>query len=168
LTDDSGTVLVLLAVTCPVLTLMFAGVCEFGRYLVMREQTQTAADAAALAGAVSGVHRWVKIDVTTNRGKETVCDEESCWCEPCGEVTIHDTVGDERRLIDEGMWRDFCAPPCDCGGDNCWFQIKDRWVTYDIPSGAPWGTDPAEIQEAEGTPPGGRWRFSSSTGPSAV
>ncbi|WP_027718971.1 TadE/TadG family type IV pilus assembly protein [Desulfovirgula thermocuniculi] len=146
--DESGAVLVLMAAVCVALTLLFAGVCEFGRFLLVREQTQTAADAAALAAATSGVHRWVKIDVVTDRGEEEHCDEDSCWCSSCGTVRIAGIVGDERRLIDEDGWRDFCVPPCSCGGDDCWFEIDDRWVTYDITSGV-WGTDWAQISRLE-------------------
>ncbi|MCL6558068.1 MAG: hypothetical protein K6U74_04550 [Firmicutes bacterium] len=54
---------------------------------------------------------------------------------------MSNVTGDERQLIDENGWRDFCAPECSCGGGNCWFEIKDRWVTYDITSWQ-WGTDP--------------------------
>jgi len=37
--------------------------------MIVREQLQTAADSAALAGAGSGTHRQVKINVTTDRGE---------------------------------------------------------------------------------------------------
>ncbi|WP_081328475.1 pilus assembly protein TadG-related protein [Neomoorella thermoacetica] len=146
--DESGAIFILTAAVVVMLTLLFAGVAEFGRALIIREQTQTASDAAALAAATSGVHRWVKIDVVTDRGQEEHCSKDTCWCSSCGTVTISGIVGDERRLIDEGGWRDFCAPPCSCGGGSCWFNVDDRWVTYDITSGV-WGTDPAQIAKVE-------------------
>lgn len=60
---------------------------------------------------------------------------------------MRNIVGDERRLIDEQGWRDFCVPPCDCGGEDCWFHIKDRWVSYDITSRI-WGVqDPRQLRE---------------------
>jgi Flp pilus assembly protein TadG len=67
--NEDGTVLVLMTVLILVFTLLFVGLAEFGKWLIVKEQTQTAADAAALAASSSGVHRWVKIDVVTDRGK---------------------------------------------------------------------------------------------------
>jgi|GEM_PF-3071924 len=119
-----------MAAICVALSLLFAGICEFGRFLLLREQAQTAADAAALAGAVSGVKRWVNITVFSDRGDSWECDEFSCWCESCG-VVEHSVTGGERELLDEEGWRDYCEPPCSCGGGGCWYVINDRWVTYD-------------------------------------
>lgn len=128
--NESGAVLVVMAAVCVALSLLFAGICEFGRFLLMREQTQTAADAAALAGAVSGVKRWVNITVFTDRGDRLKCNKFGCWCESCG-VVGHTVTGRERKLLDEEGWRDYCEPPCSCGGGSCWYVINDRWVTYD-------------------------------------
>lgn len=132
-TNEQGTILPIMAVLVVVLTLLFAGLAEFGRYLILREQTQTASDAAALAASYSNVRRKVKIDVITDRGEREVCDcDESgctCWCEGCGTVTKHVT-GYEKDLIDNEGWRAYCVPPCSCGGGSCWYEIKDRWVEY--------------------------------------
>lgn len=111
-------------------TLLFAGLAEFGRVLIAREQARTAADAASLAASYSDVMRWVNVDIKTDRGEKVVCDEFGCWCESCGTVTVNRT-GLERDLIDRGGWRDYCAPPCSCSDTvDCWYEIKDRWVEY--------------------------------------
>lgn len=146
--NERGAILVMMTIAVLVFTLLFACMVELGRYLIVREQLQTAADAASLAASTSGVHRWVKINVTTDRGQVERCNKDTCWCSPCGTMTIRNIVGDERRLIDEGGWQDFCVPPCDCGGGDCWFTLSDRWVTYDITSSV-WGADPGEIIQIE-------------------
>lgn len=111
-------------------TLLFAGLAEFGRVLIAREQARTAADAASLAASYSDVMRWVNVDIKTDRGEKVVCDEFGCWCESCGTVTVNKT-GLERDLIDRRGWRDYCAPPCSCSDTvDCWYEIKDRWVEY--------------------------------------
>jgi len=129
--DDRGSILIILAVVVLVLVLLFAGLMEYGRYLILREQTQTATDAAALAAAISGVERWVKISVYTDRGDGLVCDETGCWCSPCG-IVKETVVGKERELIDEGGWERYTHPEleCSCGGLRTWYVIEDRWVKY--------------------------------------
>lgn len=152
LKDESGAVLVIMAVFVVIMTLLFAGLAEFGRYLILKEQLQTAGDAAALAGMISGGRRYVEIEVTTDPGEKwesdtdcwTECDEEgNChtvcdtdwWCEECGDTTTRTVVGEERKLIDAGGWRDYCIPPCgDCGGYSCDYELIDRWVEYEDPS----------------------------------
>ena len=133
LTDNRGTILVMTAFLVIVLAVLFAGVVEFGRFLILKEKTQTASDAAAVAASSSAVEKWVKINVSTDRGDETVCvcDDTGCdcWCEWCG-ITSRTVTGTERELIDHGGWRDYCVPFCDCTDGDCWFEIKDRWVTY--------------------------------------
>jgi hypothetical protein len=123
-----------MAVLVIVLTLLFAGLVEFGRFLILKEQTQTASDAAALAASYSGVKKWVNIDVITDRGNKTVycCDEDGCYpcgCEPCG-IRTENVTGLEKDLINGGEWEDYCVPPCSCGGGSCWYVIKKRWVEY--------------------------------------
>lgn len=113
-----------------VMIILTVGIVEFGRVMMVRNQLQNAGDAAALAaaGGDENVTKWVKVVVTTDRGRQTVCDDESCWCTGCGSVSINVT-GLESELLDDGQWQDFCVPPCDCGGDECTIQIADRWVT---------------------------------------
>lgn len=69
--DQRGAILVIMAACVLFFTLLFAGVVEFGRYLIAREQLQTAADAAALASVVAdaAVERQVEIQVATDRGE---------------------------------------------------------------------------------------------------
>lgn len=129
LTDERGAMLVLMAVVVVVMSILFAATAEFGRYLIAREQAQTAADAASLASALSGVKRWVRVDVTTDRGEEEYCDEFGCWCDSCGTHTVS-VVGEEAKLVEDGGWMNYCVPECSCGGGDCWFTIRDRWVTY--------------------------------------
>lgn len=150
--DQRGAILVIMTAAVLLFTLLFAGLAEYGRVLIVREQLQTAADAASLGASISGVHRWVRITVTTDRGEEEHCTSDgnggtTCTCDPCGETSVT-VVGDERRLLDEGGWRDFVMPYCSCGGGDEWFEIRDRWVTYDVTS-ASWGTDPGEIDRIE-------------------
>lgn len=134
LTNERGTILLVMAVLVLILTIFFAGLAEFGRFLILREQTQTASDAAALAASYSGVKKWVNIDVVTDRGEAVVCatDEDGttiCWCEPCGIERVS-VSGLERDLIDGGGWRNYIRPPCSCGGGDSWYEIKERWVEY--------------------------------------
>ncbi|MCK9314278.1 MAG: pilus assembly protein TadG-related protein [Methanocorpusculum sp.] len=124
---------------------------EVGRVMIVREQLQTAADSAALAGAGSGTHRQVKINVTTDRGKfQPPCDpEEGCPpCEECGWQTISGIIGNEADLIDKGEWRDFCVEPCKCDGGDCWFEIEERELMYDTHSMG-WGTTTQELDKVE-------------------
>ena len=72
LTDDRGTILVMTAFLVIVLALLFAGIVEFGRFLILKEKTQTASDAAAVASSSSAIEKWVKINVKTDRGNKTV------------------------------------------------------------------------------------------------
>lgn len=145
LKDESGAILVIMAFFVVIMTLLFAGLAEFGRYLVLKEQLQTAGDAAALAGIIAGGKRHVKIEVTSDPGltwrSERDCYTDSnnithChthhWCESCGEVSTQTVVGEERDLIDNGGWSDYCKPPCgDCGGYSCDYKLIDRWVEYE-------------------------------------
>lgn len=110
---------------------------EVGRTMIVREQLQTASDSAALAAANSGTHRFVRLEVTTDMGSEEHCggDPETCTCVECPTVTVPVPPGDEKELIDEEGWKDYCVDPCDCGGGDCYFTIKDRWVQYDITAG---------------------------------
>lgn len=143
--DERGAVLALTAVAAFVLVLLFAGLAEFGRWLILREQLQTAADAAALAASYSGAERWVNIDVKTERGERIECDEFGCWCEGCG-VSVRNVTGKERDLLDGrpsartirdsddipgSGWDHYCRTPCSCSDEAfCWYEVKKRWVKY--------------------------------------
>ena len=135
LNSEKGDILILSLFLILTLTILFAGMIEFGRVMLVKEQLQTAADSAALAAAGSGTHRQVKINVVTDRGYKNVpCnDDEDCPppCEECGTVTRSGIVGDEKDLLDNGDWRDYCVEPCDCGGGDCWYEIVDRDLMYD-------------------------------------
>lgn len=128
-TNEQGTIFPIMAVFVVVLALLFAGLAEFGRFLILKEQTQTASDAAALAASYSNAKRKVNVDVITDRGDKVVCDKDGCWCEGCGTVT-RNVTGYEKDLIDGGGWQAYCLPPCSCGGGSCWYVIRDRWVEY--------------------------------------
>lgn len=150
LKDQRGNILILGVFLILVISMLFAGMVEFGRVMMVREQLQTAADSAALAGAGSGTHRYVKINVVTDRGLyQPACSKDRCPpCSSCGTVRISGIVGNEVDLIDKGGWRDFIVPPCDCGGDDAWFELVDRKLMYDTHSMG-WGANPQEIDNAE-------------------
>lgn len=154
LKNQQGNILLLGVFIMIVIAALFAGMVEVGRVMIVREQLQTAADSAALAGAGSGTHRQVKINVTTDRGKlQPPCsgdEDDDCPppCEDCGEQTISGIIGNEADLIDKGEWRDFCVEPCDCGGGDCWFEVVERELMYDTYSMG-WGTTTQELNKAE-------------------
>ena len=150
LKDQRGNILILGVFLILVISILFAGTVEFGRIMIVREQLQTAADSAALAGAGSGTHRYVKINVITDRGQYTSCCGKDCspCCHGCSTVRINGIVGNEKELIDQDGWRSFCVPPCDCGGDDCWFELVNRDLMYDTHSMG-WGTNVSEINNAE-------------------
>lgn len=149
--NQQGNILILGLFSIIIIFILFFGMVEFGRLMIMREQLQTAADSAALAGAGSGTHRYVKINVITDRGQKVVCGKEDCWCSGCSTIRIRNIVGNEKNLIDEGDWQNFCVPECDCGGGDCWFELVDRDMMYDthsVSTAEGWGTDPREIKNA--------------------
>lgn len=132
--DERGTVLILTVFLVILFMVLTVGVVEYGKYRIYNEKMQTAADAASVAAATSEVHRWVRIEVFTDRGSRTKCDKDSCWCEDCGITSRITPWMEEKYLIEGGDWEMFCYPPCDCGGGDCWFEVVDRKVTYDITS----------------------------------
>ncbi len=148
LKSEDGTVLVIAVFLIMLFAILFAGIVQLGIYLLARDQLQTAADAAALAGASSGTHRYVKINVITDRGQRTVCNKDECWCSGCNTISINNIPGDEKTLIDEGGWKDFCVPECDCGGGDCWFELVDRNMMYDTHSMG-WGVSKTTIDNTE-------------------
>ncbi|MGB9849109.1 MAG: TadE/TadG family type IV pilus assembly protein [Moorellaceae bacterium] len=133
--SQRGAILAVTAIAVVMLAVTVLAIVDFGRVMILREQAQTAADAASLAASLSGVMRMVKVNVYTDRGEKVVCSCDdsgcSCWCEGCG-ITVHTVTGLERDLIDNDGWTMYCDPPCSCSQSvECWFDITDRWVVYD-------------------------------------
>jgi len=137
--NERGTVLVMTVFMVILFMILTMGLVEFGRMMIYREKLQTAADAASLAGATTEVHRWVQLKVTTDRGQRTHCyscgnGDTCCKCVNCGTVSRTTPWMEEKDLIENGDWTNFCYPPCDCGGGDCRFKVLARKVTYDITS----------------------------------
>lgn len=135
LTNERGNILIIFASVMIVIFVLFAGMVDFGRYLIIREKMQTAADAAALASSTSEVKRMVNITVTTDRGNAHHCNKYRCWCSGCGTVE-HTVEGEEVQLIDNEGWRVYIAPYCSCGGGSANYVINKRWVVYDNKTGS--------------------------------
>lgn len=156
LKNQDGNILIMAVFLILFICVLFAGLVEFGRVMIVREQLQTAADAAALAAAGSGTHRYVTINVITDLGPERICEEGDdgksyCWCQDCGTVPPIKIVGDEVDLLDKGGWKQFCVPKCGgCDGSrgDCWYQLVDRELMYDTHSMS-WGTDAENINDIE-------------------
>lgn len=137
--DEKGTVLVLTVFLVVLFMILTMGLVEFGRMMVYNEKLQTATDAGALAAATSEVHRWVQLEVITDRGSRSTChscgDGDCCpACDDCGTVSRTTPFLEEKDLIENGEWKNWCYPECDCGGGHCTFKVIDRKVTYDITS----------------------------------
>lgn len=67
--SENGNILLITAALLLVLILSFAALTEYGRYFLLREKTQTAADAAALAAGMAGTTRWIEFDVHFDYGR---------------------------------------------------------------------------------------------------
>jgi len=107
--DERGSILIITAAACLIFTFLFMGIVEFGRWLLVKEQAQTAADAAALAGAVSGIRSIVTLQIDDAiKGKFTV-------------------TGNERSLIGQGDWTKYCYA---CGVFPCSYKVIDRRIEY--------------------------------------
>lgn len=154
LNNERGTIIVIMVFVVMLLAILFAGMVQLGIFLLARDQVQTAADAAALAAAGSGTHRFVQINVVTDRGVEKVCttDEDgntTCECVECGEARIEGIVGNEADLLDKGGWRKFCVPRCGgCDSGDCWYELVRRDIMYDTHSMG-WGTSAENIAKVE-------------------
>lgn len=133
LRNERGSVLVITAFMVVVLTLLFAGMVELGRVMIIRERTQTAADAAALASALSEVKRKVKVEVTTSSRGRLVrkCNQDHCWT-VCRSIpdSIKTAVGREEPLIENEGWKAY-EDPGECGANIVSYRLLDRWVEYD-------------------------------------
>ena len=133
LRNERGNILILSVFLILFIMILVAGMAEFGRVMIVREQLQTAADAASLSAAASGTHRQVEIKVITDRGSRLICDKDgNCSCSRCGTVTRGPFKGDETDLIDQGGWSDYCVETCSgCPGSDCWFELVSRDLMYD-------------------------------------
>ena len=77
--NEKGAILIMTAFILIVLAILFAGMVDFGRVLLIREQNQTATDAAALASSMSDVKKMVEISVlTTDRYYRDTCPVRRC------------------------------------------------------------------------------------------
>lgn len=86
--SDEANILLITAAIIFVLVLILAAITEYGRYFLIREKTQTAADSAALAAAAAGTTRWIEFDVTFDYGYwwksvPYYCDCTSYGCDIC-------------------------------------------------------------------------------------
>lgn len=140
LSDQRGSYLVIMTAMTLMLALLFVGMVEVGKVLIVKEQTQTATDAAALAASGTGVKKWVEIEVTTKRGSYRSCSTKSdgrtrCSCYDCGTAPPVVVQGTEEVLIKQGGWKTFCDPYCgSCSSSpSCTHKVLDKWITYDIP-----------------------------------
>lgn len=107
--DERGSMLIITAAACLVFTFLFMGIVEFGRWLLVKEQAQTSADAAAMAGAVSGIRSIVTLQIDDAiKGKFTV-------------------TGNERSLIGQGDWTKYCYA---YGVFPCSYKVIDRRIEY--------------------------------------
>lgn len=117
---------------------MAVGLVEIGRFLIIREQVQTIADATVLAGAGAKdtAQKWVTIDVHTQHGSFRECggDPVTCWCVDCGYNVVRNVVGLESDLLDNGGWRNYSLYSC----GNCstpydtWYTFTDRNLVYNM------------------------------------
>ncbi|MGQ9498554.1 MAG: TadE/TadG family type IV pilus assembly protein [Desulfotomaculales bacterium] len=143
ISDERGAVMVLMAAVCFILTLLFMGTCEFGRWLIVKEQAQTAADAAAHAAMLSGAERMVRLRIYTVPGTTWLdpcgcicCGKDDCDCCACcvlcsNEITVTGTM---RFLLDQGGWYSYKGQVCgECPGCFCDinYEILDHWVRFD-------------------------------------
>jgi hypothetical protein len=132
--SEKGSILILTAATCLIFTLLFMGITEYGRWLLVKEQAQTAADAASLAGAVSGISSIVTLQITGYQVRSRtviLVDEET------GEeytTVYYETVyknftetGYERPLIELEGWKKICNAK---GYAPSSYKIIDRHVEY--------------------------------------
>ena len=107
--NEKGSMLIITAAACLIFTLLFMGVAEFGRWLIVKEQAQTSADAAAIAGSISGIRSVVTLQINDAiKGTLTV-------------------TGDERSLIGQGDWTKYCYA---YGVFPCSYKITDRRIEY--------------------------------------
>jgi hypothetical protein len=108
--DERGSMLIITAAACLIFTLLFMGIAEYGRWLLTKEQTQTSADAAALAGSVSGIRCIVTLQVN----------------DPI--KGTFNLTGDERTLIGQGDWVKHCYS---YGTFPCSYKVISRDIVYD-------------------------------------
>ncbi len=138
ISNEEGNIVLLTSFIILGLFLMAIGLVEIGKFLIVREQVQTIADASTLAGAGAkdSAQKWVTIDVHTQHGSFQECggDPVSCWCVGCGSNVVRNVVGPESYLLDSGGWQDyslFSCGNCDTPYDT-WYTFSDRQLIYNM------------------------------------
>jgi hypothetical protein len=133
--NEKGTVLVIMVAATLFLSILFAVMVEIGRLMIIKEEIQTATDAAALASAMSELESWVDITViTTDRSYWSTCcsgsgKKQDCrqCCKPLPDH-YERVVGKEVDLICNKGWEQYIRKG-GCGGRG-YYIINDRWVKY--------------------------------------
>lgn len=133
--NEKGTVLVIMVAATLFLSILFAVMVEVGRFMIIKEEIQTATDAAALASAMSELESWVDITViTTDRSYWSTCcsgsgKKQDCrqCCKPLPDH-YERVVGKEVDLICNKGWEQYIRKG-GCGGRG-YYIINDRWVKY--------------------------------------
>ncbi len=125
LKDERGSILPIMAAVLAVVLAISAAAIDFARRGIAAEKLQTAGDAASVAAAMSAT-RYVRLKIDPGSYETICCGEDSCWvcCIDCGDP--FEVVGTEKKLIDEGGYRDYCCS-CGCGP----VKLLDRWVEYE-------------------------------------
>lgn len=112
---------------------------DFGRVYFYREQMQTAADAAALAGAQQ-IKRMVKVKVQRevwDANYEYDCEYDGNWVKTnCNYGKYVSTTDGEKQGAYPLSWRnDLCSGNFKCTGEptyTCWLEPKEgRWERAD-------------------------------------
>lgn len=133
LNKEEGNILIITAFLMLVFVFLLVGLCEFGRVMVIREKTKTAADSAALAQAGSGVEKKIKINIHLDKGwqrdKKGRCN---VWL---GSQDWTNIEGNEKELINnQGWFINYIVPAlprvATCRPPDYYYQVVDRNVTY--------------------------------------
>jgi Flp pilus assembly protein TadG len=96
-TGERGSIVLVITVAVVLVGLMAIGVAEVGRAMVLDQRAQTAADAAALAGAVGG--RLAAAELARRNGAELVAFEQSGW-EVTVAVIVHSARATARAALE--------------------------------------------------------------------
>jgi len=138
LNDEEGNILIITTFLMLIFVFLLVGLCEFGRVMIIREKTKTAADAAALAQAGSGVMKKIKINIHLDKGwQKDRFGRCSIWL---GSQNWPNIEGNEKELIDKKGWFTNFIVPALPQGSTCrppdyYYQVVDRKVTYSGDSG---------------------------------
>lgn len=133
LNNEQGNILIITAFLMLVFTFLLVGLCEFGRVMVIREKTKTAADSAALAQAGSGVEKRIKINIHLDKGWQS--DKKGRCNIWLGSMDWPNIEGNEKQLIDQKGWFQNYIVPALPKGQTCrppdyYYQVVDRNATY--------------------------------------